>query len=522
MGSTPRSGKRNTLTWGRLAAMCAVAGLWVFLMTWRLESRTLHVDEFLTFYRTQPGSQRPDPMHPLTYYMYVSAWTRVFGSSDAALRLASLPPAAVAVGCVAVVAWWLLPWPGPLVAMAMVCLSTELLLYWRMARYFAASAGAFGLIMVGAVGYLRQRSGGWLAVMAAGTVACVYADYLPTVSAAVPWSWVILREGRQSRRRMAGVVAVLVLCGVVAVPAATWAVRGARKVGTSVPRLDPPRIAVLKLGLAGWSLLASEVVPPWQVRVALPMVVAGGALVALGLRRAFREKGEWLVIAAVWPAGVAIAWVALCAHPGEPPVRIPSLALHALPWMLLLAAGGWAWARSRGWASVALVVFLVGHVVGLVNYFALRNHLNPQYALDWRRVASFIEERLKAGDRIVTVYDGGFYRYLRVPFEHEEAVTLRRGGWQRLREALESGHTVWFVTRDRGSGEARRLAGEVRKHLREAGGQEIIHEFFPYGRAERRWREAFGPYRPANAYVTVIESRSPGRVGPGEEGKADE
>ncbi|MCX7597265.1 MAG: hypothetical protein N2512_00130, partial [Armatimonadetes bacterium] len=85
-------------------------------MVWRLEATTLHVDEFLTCYRTEPWAPLWDSMHPMSYYAYVRWWTQLFGSTDAALRLASLPWALIAVLGVAVVSWRLLTWPGPLVA----------------------------------------------------------------------------------------------------------------------------------------------------------------------------------------------------------------------------------------------------------------------------------------------------------------------------------------------------------------------------------------------------------------------
>ncbi len=511
MDSPPATDKPSVPLGRRIAVLLVLAAAWVFLMVWRLDSRTLQVDEYLTCYRTQPGAPLTDTMHPWTYYAYMRLWAQTFGSSDTALRLASLPPAGVAVACVIVVAWWLLPWPGALVALALVALSGELLLYWRMARYFAPAAGAFAVVLLAAVGYLRSRRPGWIVLLAAASALCAYADYLPALTVLLPWAWVLGTETRAgSRGRVGLVLAAGLVALLLALPAVSWAIHGAGQV-THPFRLDSPSVAFLKGGLAAWSLLVSEVVPPWQLRVSALTLLGSTVLLVVGVRAAWREGGPWRLVLLAWPTAVALAWIALGLIPREPPVRIASFAVHALPWALLVPALGWYRARAAWWAHAALAAMLLGSLAGLINYFTLRNHLNPQYALNWHTVARFLQERARDEDAVVTLFDAGFYRYYQHAGLTEEAVSLSRGGYQRLVRVIRSGHRVWMVTRERGSTDARELARKVGRCLLDAGAEVEKHPFFPYSPQGRAWRKALSPTETSDSYVTVFEFRLPDR-----------
>lgn len=509
MVSPPSESTSGNPAASRLVVLLALAALWVFLMVWRLESRSLQVDEFLTCYRTESRTLPEDFMHPRTYYLYMRTWVQIAGSTDAALRLAGLLPAVVAVAGTGLLAWWLLPWPGPVAAMALVCLSSELLLYWRMARYFAPVAGAFCLAMVGAVGYLRTGRGRWLLLLAVGTALTAYSDYLPALTLILPWGWVLVRALRKRESwSVWPVVAAAVTTVTAVLPAVLWACEGSRQV-THPFRADSGSVALLKGGLAAWSLLASEVVPPWQLQVAAPLVLSSLTLLLVGTRFAWRQDSSWRLLLVIWPFAVAVVWVMLCFVPREPPVRIGSLALHALPCALLVIALGWYQARTTWWASTALALVLAGHLIGLGNYFTLRNHLNPQYALDWRQVADFLNREVGPKDAVVTFFDAGLYRYYHHPGPREEAVSLRRDGPARLARVLKNGHRVWLVTRDRGSTDARKLAQQLIAVLEDLGARSETHSFLRYGPQERAWRSALTPGGASQAYVTVLEFGMP-------------
>lgn len=496
-----------------MAALALVVLAWVVLMVWRLEATTLHVDEFLTCYRADASAPLWDSMHPMSYYAYVRWWAQVFGASDAGLRLASLPWALLAVICVAAASWWLLAWPGSLVAVVLVCFSSELVLYWRMARYFAPVGGAFALVMVGALGFLRDGRGRWLALMALGTVVCGYFDYLPTLATLLPWGWVIAAAARKQERRgtalyAAGGLAVSVLA---LVPSIRWALAGAAQTDPQPMAAFSIRNTMLKAGMAAWSLLASEGLPPWQTWPAILAIGGGAVLAVAGVVVAWRRGGSWRLVLLTWPVAVALPWVALDAMPNEPPVRLPSLALHGLPWALLILALGWHENRARGWAHLALACFLLGQGVGLANYFSRRNLLNPQYALNWREVASFLQERVGPHDAVVTFFDAGLRRYYDAPPASQEAYDVHHGGVTRLAGVLRRGGRVWLVTRDRGSKVAREMADQVLDELRRLGAQEKLHGFMPYGPQERLWRQTLLGGAGADYYLTVYELWLPPR-----------
>jgi hypothetical protein len=372
-----------------------------------------------------------------------------------------------------------------------------------MARYFAPVAGAFGLAMLGAVSYLQTSHWAWLCLLTAGTVMCAYSDYLPTLSLLLPWAWVLASVLLRKRRREFGLVLAAAALGfLLTLPTITWALHGARHV-TRPFHLDSLSTLALKGATAAWSLLASEVLPPWQTRASALAVLGSVALLYVGARSAWTAPTPWRLLLLAWPVALGIAWLALCFMPAEPPVRIASFSVHALPWAFLILALGWYRARARWWAHAALALVLLGNLVGLINYFTLRNHLNPQYALDWRQVARFMQAHAHPDDAVVTFYDAGFYRYYPHPGPREEAVSLRRGGRERLAQTLSAGHKVWMITRDRGSAEARRLAEDVASALISCGACRNEHHFLPYTAQEQVWRRAFFPT--STSYLTVFE-----------------
>ena len=505
-GETGKSGNLYLLGDDTLqtVAVGIVAFLWLILMLVNLSGRSLQVDELITVERSLSNVIRHDPMHPLTYYKYVRFWTDAVGHTDAAFRASSLLPAAVAIICIATVAAWLLPWPAWFVALILVCFSAELLLYWRMARYFAPAAAGFGIAMVGAIGYLREPGIRWAAVLAVGTVLCFFVDYMAAAGTSLLWMWIVVEAIRRRRfGTLAGIVGLIVCSAVVCRSPVRWAIDGMKCV-MSPSVLGYPKVTFLYgVAVALWGLLASECLPPWQPWIAFPTAAAMAVPTVIGARDAWRLGGPWRLVLLAWPFAVAIATAVVLATPGEPPVRISSLALYALPYALVVSALGWQklWPTKIG-KSTAVVVAL-GYLVALSNYFTMRGFLNPQYALNWQPVAQFIAEHAGRDDFVVTAYDGSFYRYYRGA-GRRVCVYNDKMTQEVSQKAISGRHRVWLIARDRGSKEARRLLTWLQQQLREAGAQEKVHRFFPYSPIEAALRRLV-QHTQHTSYITVYE-----------------
>ncbi|MBC7288676.1 MAG: hypothetical protein H5T86_11690 [Armatimonadetes bacterium] len=486
------------------AALAAVAVAWLFLMTYDLGGRSLHVDEVITACRSQAPASPPDPMHPATYYAYVRFWTNAVGTSDAALRSSSLVPAVVALVFFCGLALWLLPWPAWFVAVLLACFSTELLLYWRMARYFSASAAAFSIVMIGAVGYLMERRTSWLIALVIGTVGAALVDYIAAAGTATVWAWLIVTELRaKAYGRAAAVFGSAIVAAALSAPVLRPAWAGAQAVMDIRALRHEPRSFALAAAVSGWGLLASECLPPWQPAIAFPTVAASGLLLAIGAGAAWKQGGPWKLIVCVWPIAVAIALLLVFLTPGEPPVRAGSRALYAMPCMFLVMGLGWSASWRRWWGKGATIVIAVGWSAALLNYFSLRGYLNPQYALRWQPVAEFIAQHARPGDAVVTAFDSGFHRYYHGPGLQLD-VSGRGTEFAAAVETVRNGGTVWLIARDRGSRHAVETMEALRQRLRAQGASEVRHEFFHYGPAELAWRR-LTDRQPAPAYVTVFE-----------------
>jgi hypothetical protein len=307
---------------------------------------------------------RSDTSPPL-YYLLLNVWTRLLGTSDAALHGLS-------------VVWSLLTLPllwllgrrvgGPREA-TLACLLFALApvsLYYSVEGRMYAMTWCLSSLTAWLTIRLHDRGGAgaltlWVVTSAAGLLTHYF--YLFVWAACL--AWLLLRPGRASRPQVAGAAALVVLAIVPwyrLVPAslAQWRVTGHWLDG----RPTAARLLVAPLTL-GWGYLSGRGV--WGGVEGMDLLVAFGILAAAA---AWLRRDRYAIVSG--PRALLWGWaLAACLGPvafdllrNTSTSLITRYALAGLPAGLLLAALAIA-ALPRRWVCVALALILVAWVPGL-------------------------------------------------------------------------------------------------------------------------------------------------------------
>ncbi|GAA5181772.1 hypothetical protein GCM10023322_17220 [Rugosimonospora acidiphila] len=354
------------------------------------------------------------------YYLFLHFWTRVFGSSDLALRAPSLIAMALGVGLVAELGRRLIGPATGLVA-GLICAAIPALSYYSaQARPYAL---AFALATLATLSLYRAverpswRRWCWYAgfLLAAGVVHILAATVLV--------AHLIIVAGRWYAGRDRALLRALPASAVTAVALAPLAVLGAREQQVQLAWVTSPT----------WRDVAAapeQVVQSAQVA----FLLVGLALVATVVLR--RRTAAELVVLAVVPVGLMLL-VSLAV-----PVWVPRYGTFALGPLAILAAGTVTAPARPSAGTLPRVALRATVVLALIAVEALpaqilarQSHSSP----DSRGLAGVIEANVAPGDGLVF---GDFAWSLRPTVEHY----LARHSWT----APDAAPRDLLLTRDAG------------------------------------------------------------------------
>ncbi len=397
----------------RLVGLVALA--WV-LLTWRLGERSLWIDEFtsLTMSRgsaaTVVAAAAAD-FHPPLYFLGLRWWTALAGSSDLALRWPSAAAGVVAVALMAVVAR---QWGSPraaLPAAALLALAPAFVEFSRMARYYALVT-ALGLLAL-ALLHAALRRGRWRRWLAyAAAVAALLFTFYPTLFLVPAHGLLAWRGTTASRRRLAAwatasAAGVAVFAALALNTALSQAAASARALPADFAR--SPVAFGLGIGAAAYTFSAGETLFPWNP--AAWLALAGcGVLLAFGARRRAGAR-FWLALAVALGGITFVAALTTTVSTHTPFLNVPVRGLFLLPHYLLALALGFErlpTPRAR-WVVAALV--LGGWAVGLANYYAGTQFLNPIYLTPSKTAAALVSTEASRSDLAIIDPDSlvGYY-----------------------------------------------------------------------------------------------------------------
>jgi mannosyltransferase len=457
-----------------------------------------------------------DPNHPAGYYAYLWVWTHLVGLSDAAVRLASTPPACLAMVVALLLGRRLVGRQAALVGGLLMAVSPFCLLYCRMARYFSLVLLLTPLCLLLMLRAREKRT--WLAWVAwgASAAAAAYVDYVSPLAIALVCVWFVLRHRRDGRVLRQWLLGLAVACCLYA----PWAARVVSHVRTiyshgSMELHGSLKGAAVKLGLPYYSLAVGETTEPWRWPVVGLGVVAFGVLGVVGLRRLWRTNRDAAVFSLVSVGGGVLAGYFVLSAVGThtPASRMSSLVLFIAPVAYALVGAGALAPAQRTIGVAGLFALLVVSGYGVVNYFRGEQFLNPAYAADWREAAAYVDGRDGPADAIVTT-DASFTWYYDGPARasdppmDEDAVTWTR----ELAEATAAaGGSIWVVRRDRGFREMVAQTDAVCRELEALGWAGTRQGFGTLSDTSVAWRERLLGRGVSRDYIQVWQFRRPGQ-----------
>ncbi|MBI3980307.1 MAG: glycosyltransferase family 39 protein [Chloroflexi bacterium] len=495
-----------------LIALVAILVIAAFLQLRGLGDKSLWDDEVFTvriagqrdlaaLLAARQESERQPPLH----YVLLHAWMRLAGSSDAAVRLPSAFLSAASVGLVGWLGWRLAGWQVGLPAAYLLAISPFLLLYGRMARYYALALSLSLLSTALLVEALHRSAAGLRAGMlwaayAAATVAMLLSSY-PTAAVAVAQQVFVLlllwrgpgaeapttnrpgAEAPTTNRGGPGLVVGtsapgspasvgaswgfrrsagrwwLASQGVIAAGFVVWLTAGREPITSFSWAVSPYaaqgwRALVLKLVYPLYAFSLGETIFPWHplALVALGLLTV---LVPYGLVR-WSRLGIWGWLPAV---GFAVTFLSTVLAfqlfvRDLPFITLASRAIGALPFLVLIIAAGLAGLSFR-LRLLALLGLTVAAGAAGWNYFAGQQYHNPVYAVPTREIVQMILAEARPTDLIVADRDVNVDYYYQPPAGGPALVLTRAEDAVRAAVASGQHRRVWLVTfgRDRTRGE---------------------------------------------------------------------
>lgn len=498
--------------WPGQSRALSLAGLVVFvlLLTVHLGRREFWLDESITVGHVTSLANTADVYHPRGYYVLLYGWTRLFGAGDLSLRLFSVPWGLAAYLLLGLIGRRVAGEREALVAQWLLALSPFALLYFRMARYFAMSAGIGAMVVAAAV--LAAQEGRWRhwASLAVAAILALTTDYLLAGLLAPLFLW--LAWVARSRRQGARWLACALPCLVVALVPGRAVLMGAHVVhGGEVTRetLTPAGL-VLRLVLPLYSLAVGETTFPWRLAVTLPAMAAVvlGLLLGLALRQG---RPGYALVRWAWPLAVVETALVLALLARLEPVSAAARStLFSVPVAYLLVAAGLCRLKSRPLCLLATAVILAADGYGVANYFAGRQFLNPGYAVPWRQVARFIEQSQRPGDQVAAFYDGTVCQYGHLARFTNEIPQYEPEKLRALQQWPAGGGRLWLLCRDRGSPEASRDQTDTLALLTPRAARVQVFPFMPVDETERHYRRRLLHREVEDAYLKVYLLTPPG------------
>ena len=484
------------LSWAAFAVFAA-------LVSCHLGLREFWTDETITAGHVAYWAATVEQFHPRGYYGLLYAWTLLFGDGDVALRAFSIPWALAAFGLLTLIARRTLAPRERVLAQWLFALSPFVILYFRMARFYAMTTALALLVAYCAVLIIQEgRYRHWLALALTG-IALFHTNYLAAGMLAPLYLGLLWCAGRKRQLlRLLLSLPPLVIAIVLRAHMVTGAATEVGAIEGGLGAIGPLRLP-LRFALPLYSFALGESTEPWRFWITVPATLAAAVAFALGLWGIRRSRPGYAVIALAFPVALVMGVLMVTfGAPAEPLSTVARSLLFAAPLGYAAAAVGVFSLRRPALRAILLLVLLGADVYGLANYFTGREALNPNHVIPWREIARTIETQEQPGDIVLTYYDRSIRRYGSFPCY----IDGNGGGYEgkaRLAAWPAQGGRIWLVARDRGSTGARHVTEQALADLSARAGKVQTMSFMHYDATQRRWRQRFLGAPIPEYYVTV-------------------
>jgi uncharacterized membrane protein len=352
-----------------------------------------------------------------------------------------------------------------LISALLVALSPFLILFSRMARYYALSTLLAMLSLFLFFRILRRNDQrAWLGYVIV-TILLLYTNYV-AVSIIICQNLVLLLQARRYRSRLKRWSLSQLAILVAYVPWLTVALH--QILFLHQDRSSPELMDMVKRMMLGASYLyysfsIGETITPWRFFIVLPLLGMFSLVLFIGLRtllKADRAKALTVTSVLVLPVMVLMAvWSTL--YPALSFVHFAARLMFIAPVFYIVLAIGVhrlvmegpdrAGRRQKVWPRWLVIGgLLLGWGIGLRNYYAQVDFINANYIIPWRQIIADLQDVVDEGELVVVVDEPSF-RYYQAGLN----VSLVESGTGKTSgETIEEIRTlappkIWLVTRER-------------------------------------------------------------------------
>lgn len=445
----------------RIALFLALLLSWL-LLNWQLDLKSLWTDELFTaewthLSATELLQRTAADYHPPLYFLLVQAWTRLAGRSDFAVRWPSVVSGWLSIGLLYRLVRLLVGSTRSrmrcrgdnvcqkvaVFAAALWGLSPLLILYARMARYYALTAvlalTATALLLLA---LCKRHSRLWWFLYAGTTALGIYTFYLSALMALAHGGYVLLVQRSKFRSWLLASAGIV---GSVAPWAGVIANQTVRTGGGAADMAFGLVGVGAKVAYVGYAFTLGETLLPWRPQAIIGSVAAL-ALFAIGFRVWLSRDLAWPLLAFLLVPLAGIMAVITFLSPRTPFISVPARAFFTAPFWITILAGSVARLRLR-WILALLLALGLGWTAATWNYFLARDYLNPIYATPSKEVVQFVASNLQDGDMIYSDWDSGFEYYYR-PLELSNPLFTEPAAARRHILQAEA-YRVWLIVLER-------------------------------------------------------------------------
>ena len=435
------------------------------LLVGRLDFLSFSVDEFVnnqiergTWNEIIDTLQKGDELHPPLTHFVMSLWIQIVGETEFPVRFLWALAGVLNLALIYRLATLLFDRLIGFGAALLTLTTPTFLLYTRFQKYYSVTITLCLLLLLAGI-YLWQRPVAgramWYGVV---LVALLYTDYLGPLLLVLGQDITLLLWGRSKARLKwflgaQAVVALLYLPWLIVLAVQAQTLQGSLTADLGASWLG----FALRLAYWPYAVGVGETVLPWHA-AAVAGVLALGITVIAGVftmsrrnrqQAGFRSGPFMLIVLTV--ALLGSAWLTNFVFASVSFIAFPNHVLFLLPLFMIVVAVGIRAMPHRLLSITLLVLLLLPRVIGIYNYFIVRDYHNPIYAVPIREVTARLLEVSRPQDVVISASDVGFdyYYHLLRPYheKRKEFASLLLGEPAEIGCYLSVRHTprVWLL-----------------------------------------------------------------------------
>jgi len=378
--------------------------------------------------------------NPPLYWLLVSIWSKVFGTSELGLRSFSILWMVATCLLTYKVAKDLFDENVSLIAVGLLVFSPLVLTYAHNARYYSIAAALTLLLLLLFYNFIRTNSPLYLIFYVFVGTGLLYTMYLGiAVPLALNLWWFIqwVRDNRKLSRLIVWVLAQGIMLLFYAPWISTLVATAHRNIPSNFASSNWLMGIFLRVGYLGYAYGVGEFLSPLNPVFWLGIIIVAGLIFFAAVKG---KQSFWLPVI-ILVAGVVISvWISLVGlYSLSYWQGLPNRTFFVYPLFVMILAYGIVQLKGK-WKWGVLIVVLMVYGVGIFNYFTDREVIKPILIVPWREIMTDIQKTSNAHAVVIcTNADFACYYYqTRYGFE-----PVSPTDWPQL--SIQKSPEIWWI-----------------------------------------------------------------------------